>query len=129
MKKLIIPAALFAGFLLLNACKKDVATKADITIEEPAIGDTVAFGDSVHMEGYITGDGELHGYTVTLMDTATGTSYASYASDNHETSYVFHEHWPNAVTDTVTLRMKVEVEIDHDGNKASKSVNVVCLPQ
>lgn len=129
MKKLFIPIVLFSGLLALNACKKDVATKADITLEEPGIGDTVQFGDSVHMEWYATGDGELHGYTVTLMDTVVGTTYASFSSENHATSYVFHEHWANTVTDTLTLRMKVEVEIDHDGNKASKSSTVVCLPK
>jgi len=129
MKKLIIPITLLFGLVAVSACKKDVATKADITIEEPAIGDTVQFGDSVHMEWYANGDGELHGYSVTLTDTVAGTTYASFSSENHATSYVFHEHWANAVTDTLTLRLKVEVKIDDNGNRASKSSNVVCLPQ
>jgi hypothetical protein len=50
------------------------------------------------------------------------------ASDHAET-YSFHEHWINNVTDTTNVKILVEVEINHNGGKTSKEINVVCLPQ
>ncbi len=35
----------------------------------------------------------------------------------------------NDVTDSTNLKVLVEVEINHDGGKTSKEINVVCLPQ
>lgn len=129
MKKLILITSLFGVIVMLNSCHKNEASKADITIYEPSANDTVAFNDSVHFEGSILGDGELHGYTLSYTNSTTGASLFSVTSETHATSYAFHEHWLNNLTDTTIVNVKVEVELDHEGHKTSKNVNVVCLPQ
>ncbi len=128
MKKLILFTSLFAVIVTLNSCHKNEASKADITIYEPIANDTVAFNDSVHFEGSILGDGELHGYTLSFTNSTTGASLFSVTAVTHATSYSFHEHWLNNVTDTTIVNVKVEVELDHEGHKTSKDINVVCLP-
>lgn len=129
MKNTILILGLFTVLFSMNSCNKNEASKADITVMEPAVDDTVAFNDSVHFEGTIIGDGELHGYTLTYTNTTTGQSLLSATSETHATSYAFHEHWLNNLTDTTTVTLKVEVELDHEGHKISKEMNVVCLPQ
>ena len=129
MKKLILITSLFAVIVTLNSCHKNEASKADITIYEPTANDTVAFNDSVHFEGSILGDGELHGYTLSYTNSTTGASLFSVTAETHATSYAFHEHWLNNLTDTTVVNVKVEVEINHDGDIVSKEVNFVCLPQ
>jgi hypothetical protein len=34
----------------------------------------------------------------------------------------------NNFTDTATIKVLLEVELDHDGNKSLKEISVVCLP-
>jgi hypothetical protein len=129
MKKLILITSLFGVIVTLNSCHKNEASKADITIYEHTANDTVAFNDSVHFEGAILGDGELHGYTLSYTNSTTGASLFSVTAETHATSYAFHEHWLNNLTDTTVVNVKVEVEINHDGDLVSKEVNFVCLPQ
>ena len=125
---------IFLGLVLtfsIFSCHKheDEATTANITLMEPGENDTIAFGSEIHVEGTVSGDGELHGYTIGIVNTADNSSVFSVNSSSHASSYAFHEHWMNNVTDTVNMRVTVDVMLTHDGQKTSKSVNVVCLPQ
>lgn len=129
MKKLFLITSLIGVIVTLNSCHKNEASKADITILEPMTNDTIALNDSLHVEGTILGDGELHGYTLSYTNSTTGASLFSVASETHATSYAFHEHWLNNLTDTTIVNVKVEVELDHEGHKTSKDINIVCLPQ
>ena len=117
--------------ITLFSCHKheDEATSASITFIEPSENDTIAFGSEIHVEGTISSNGELHGYTLEIVNTADNSSVFSVSSSSHASSYAFHEHWMNNVTDTVNMRVTVDVMLTHDGQKTSKSVNVVCLPQ
>jgi hypothetical protein len=124
-KQLII---FFALSLLIFSCKKHEASTATISIIEPITNDTIAFGESLHYEGTVTGNGELHGYSVKLVNDQNGTILSEMASDNHAENYSFHEHWVNTLLDTTVVKLTVEVILDHEGNKVSKDVSVVCLP-
>ncbi|MBU3660609.1 MAG: hypothetical protein FGM14_12090 [Flavobacteriales bacterium] len=127
MKKLLYSIILISLFAF--SCKKHgAASEATITIVEPMVGDTIQFGEELHVEGTITGDGELHGYSLKIENTNTSEIVKSAASSDHAKSYVFHEHWVNNVTEPALMKVTVEVEINHDGKKTSKELNVVCLP-
>jgi hypothetical protein len=127
MKNLLF--SLIAIGMLVVACKKPAeASVATINFMEPVVGDTIAFGQELHCEGTVLGNGELHGYTLTMINLSNNQTVYSASSAAHAESYVFHEHWVNNVTDTATIKVLLEVELDHDGNKSAKEINVVCLP-
>jgi hypothetical protein len=117
------------SILLMSCHKHNEATKADITLIEPMVGDTLLFGEELHAEGTIIGDGELHGFSLNMINQTTGVALLSKATSDHAETYGFHEHWVNSVTDTSNVKIIVEVELNHDGVKISKEINVVCLPQ
>ena len=115
--------------LLMSCHKHNEATKADITLIEPMEGDTLLFGEELHAEGTIIGDGELHGYSLNIINQTSGLTLLSRSSSDHAETYSFHEHWVNSVTDTSNVKIILEVELNHDGVKTSKEINVVCVPQ
>ncbi|HBW85370.1 MAG TPA: hypothetical protein DEF82_01065 [Crocinitomicaceae bacterium] len=117
------------SILLMSCHKHNEATNADITLIEPMEGDTLLFGEELHAEGTIVGDGELHGYSLNMINQTTGETLLTKATSDHAETYSFHEHWVNSVTDTSNVKIIVEVELNHDGDMTSKEINVVCLPQ
>ena len=131
MKNLKLLFLSFSLSITLFSCHKheDEASTATITFMEPSENDTIAFGSEIHVEGTVTGDAELHGYTIGIVNTTDNSTVFSVGSSSHASSYAFHEHWMNNVTDTLNMRVTVEAILTHDGQKTSKSVNVVCLPQ
>lgn len=128
MKKLIYSiVVLSVSALVVTACKKEETPTATITFNEPAVNDTVMNGDSLHVEGTIAGSGELHGYTLSITNKTTGAVLYTGTASNHSDAYSFHEHWINNVTSTSNIEVKVEVELDHDGNTTQKSTQAVAL--
>jgi hypothetical protein len=114
--------------LLISCHKHNNATTATINFLEPTAGDTLQFGEELHAEGTIKCDGELHGYSLNIINQTTSATLLSKSASDHAETYSFHEHWINNVTDTTNVKILVEVEINHDGVKTSKEINVVCLP-
>ncbi|MEN9699058.1 MAG: hypothetical protein RLZZ301_256 [Bacteroidota bacterium] len=127
MKK--ISLSIITLFVLISCHKNDPATTAIISFDEPILNDTVAFMDSVHAEGSIVGNGKMHGFRLLFTDQVSGVDYINESTSNIQKEYAFHEHWLNQVTDTTTIRVRVEVELDGKGAKSILDRNVVCLPQ
>ena len=128
MKKMILSAvALSIAIMSVSSCKKEETPTATITFNEPLANDTILIGDSLHVEGTITGTGELHGYTLSITNKTSGAVLYTGSASNHSDSYAFHEHWLNNVSSTSNIEVKVEVELDHDGNKSSKTLNCLAL--
>jgi hypothetical protein len=128
MKKIIFSAiALSLVIISISSCKKEETPTATITFNEPLTNDSITNGDSLHAEGTITGTGELHGYTLIITNKTSGAVLYTSSASNHSDSYAFHEHWLNNVSSTSNIDVKVEVELDHDGNKTAKAVQVVAL--
>jgi hypothetical protein len=129
VKKYIIFSIALVIISLTTACHKhDGANSAEITIMEPMLNDTILNGAEIHIEGTISGDGELHGYALKVSNATTDSVYFSMSSNSHASSYSFHEHWLNNLSDTTTVKVTVEADLNDEGAKSSKSVNVVCLP-
>jgi hypothetical protein len=114
MKKLLFSLSISCA--LIYSCDKPAeATTATINFIEPAVGDTIHLG-------------ELHGYTLKIENTITSEIVKTGSTSNHAKSYVFHEHWVNNVSEPSLMKVTLEVELNHDGKKTSKELNVVCLP-
>jgi hypothetical protein len=127
MKKLLFSLILISLFAF--SCEKHTeASTATINFIEPAVGDTIHLGEELHVEGTVSGDGELHGYTLKIENTITSEIVKTGSTSNHAKSYVFHEHWVNNVSEPSLMKVTLEVELNHDGKKTSKELNVVCLP-
>jgi hypothetical protein len=119
-------------FFALVSCKKEeepTVVNATISISEPANNDTIAYNQEVHFEGTVSGNAEMHGYSVTFTNLTTNAILHSSTYPSHASSYNFHEHWVNNVTDTTQVKLKIDVEKDHDGNHEIIEITVVCLPQ
>jgi hypothetical protein len=119
--------AVVAVSFMLTACKKEETPTATITFNEPFVNDTILAGDSVHIEGTISGSGELHGYTLSITNKTSGSTIYTGSTSNHSNAYVFHEHWLNNVTFPSNIEVKVEIELNHEGDKVSKSIQVLAL--
>lgn len=130
MNKITLIISLLITLTAITSCKKkNSATTAEINFNEITEGDTIAFGDTIHLEGTIVGNGELHGYQLQLVDILPAEMLLSLNTETHKESYAFDEHWVNNVTTISNLKAVVIVEINHNGDLVSKEVNFVCLPQ
>lgn len=129
MKQIVIISIALTG-LLIGACKKDKsgAKSVQINFTEPSVGDTVPSWNQIHMEGTITGDGEMKGYTVSAVNTVTNVVLFTKTYDVNAKAYNFHEHWINNLYDTTIVMVKVEVIKNDAGELETATRNVVCLP-
>lgn len=115
---------------MLGACKKGKSGAETVTIvfTEPSVGDTIPSWNQIHMEGTISGDGEMRGYVVSALNTATNEVLFTTTYDVASDAYNFHEHWINNLYDTTTVTVKVEAIKNEAGEREVASRNVVCLP-
>lgn len=124
--KLIV--TLLIGLSVLLACKKDEpATTATIAFIEPTANDTIVAGGELHVEGTIVGNSEMHGYTLKMVNETTNEVLVNTTSSSHASSYAFHEHWDNNVTQNSIVAVTITAHLDDAGNQATKTVKVVCL--
>lgn len=129
MKKTIFLSTAILIISFFSACNKNhEASSAEISIVEPMEFDTILQGDELHVQGSITANGTMHGYTLTVANAANDSVSLFLNTDSHADSYSFHEHWLNNVTDTTIMKVIIEATLNHEGTKTSKMVNVVCLP-
>lgn len=129
MNRFIFTSALICMFAF-TACKKESndPVVVSVSIVEPVAADTIAAGADLHMEGSMSSNSTMHGYTLTLINTLNDSILFSYAGSNHSDSYSFHQHWENTLTDTTQVKFKLHIEKGHNGEIETREVNVVCLP-
>ena len=127
MKNLLI---LFFLLSVIYGCHKhgNDATTATISFVEPNMNDTIPSNQELHIEGTVTADGEMHGYTIQVLNRLTNEVLLTRSSSKHGKSYAFHEHWQPGVFDTIQARVIVEVILNHDGLKESEFVDLLFLP-
>jgi hypothetical protein len=126
MKKTLFAVALI---LSMTACKKEEEVNATITISSPTITDTLALGDTLQLTGMVSGTGEMHGYSVMMMNLTTSAMVYSSTYDIHADLYTVSDFWVNSVSDTSVVEATIDVIKDHEGNHEMKTISVVCLPQ
>ena len=129
MKKIKLILTLLIGLSAVVACKKDdPATSAVIEFIEPTATDTISAGDELHAEGTIIGNNEMHGYSLKMVNETTNEVLVNTTSSSHASSYAFHEHWVNNVTQNAVVAVTITANLDDAGNQATKTLKVVCLP-
>lgn len=113
-----------------HSCKKDKngAENVVITFTEPSLNDTIPSWNQIHMEGTITGDGEMRGYTVSAINNESNEILFTTTYDVNSSAYNFHEHWINNLYDTTAVKVRVEVQKDDAGNTEIQERIVICLP-
>ncbi|MFN8287930.1 MAG: DUF4625 domain-containing protein [Chitinophagales bacterium] len=109
-----------AGFLFtIQACKDKENQAPVITLAEPADGEMVMLGDSVHIEFTATDDEELHEASVIIKSHMGDTVYAEYPMVHGLKTYDYHEHYHPV--DTGMFHINIAVS-DHDDKTTTKEV-------
>lgn len=128
MKRIV--GMLIVMTLVLGACKKKEKGAENVTISFtlPTDGNTIPSWNQIHAEGTIVGDGEMSGYTVSILKTSSGEVLFTTSSDATAESYNFHEHWINNLQDTTAVTVKVDAIKNSVGDKETATRNVICLP-
>jgi hypothetical protein len=120
-------AGIFAATILFAACQKKDNTPADpdkvnIAWTQPYDGQEYHKGDTVFINSDITYSTELHGYEISITDSATGTVYFADDEHVHGDHFSINEFWVDTLSSPAKLKVQLTVEIDHDGHEASKSL-------
>lgn len=113
-----------------SACKKreDASPTIDISILSPSEQDVFNTGDTLHVHASIKSPVELHGYTWELHNEADNSILASAAEHTHGQTFEINDTWVTNVTENVQAALVFTVEIDHNGNTSSKTVQISCKP-
>lgn len=123
----IVWIAVSAVFISCNKDKGE-AKNVDINFTEPSVGDTILSWNQLHVEGTISADGELKGYSVSVFRVSDNAMLFTTTYEVPASAYNFHEHWMNDLQDTTRVIVKVEVSKKQGGNKIEATREVVCLP-
>ncbi|MCX7743540.1 MAG: hypothetical protein N2167_03145 [Flavobacteriales bacterium] len=130
MKRISSKLALMSlsSMLLLSACHKHDETDVQIQITSPLTNSMYHLGDTVKIQGTITGNTEMHGYEVKIKNLSQGN--VAFITDYHDhgSNYTINEFWVNNVTEHSDMRLVVKVEVDHSGTMVSDSLNFHCHP-
>lgn len=121
-----------AFMLTTFSCEKDDSTAPEptitINIQSPTEGAKVSHGDTLFINATVTSPVQLHGYIWTLTNKANGTILAEGSDHVHELNFSISGKYGNTVTDTVDAELMLIAEIDHEGDDATKKVNVILYP-
>lgn len=129
---------LFALIVLFTisftACKKDDETttpedpKVNFSFTNPEAGKMYDNGDTVHMDGMISWENEMHGYEITLTNTSMDS--VVFSKHEHEDGNTFHIHeaWKNNVMHHSDMKLTIDALTDHDGAKETKEIIFHCHP-
>jgi len=148
----ILMAAIAVSSLSLNSCKKEGCTdetalnydsEADkdddsceyeevpeitFDITSPAEHTTFMLGDTVHISSMFETTGEVHGYSVKIINLSNNNEEVFSKEEHaHESPIHIHEMWVNNVTMHSDMRLDITVEIDHDGTEEVKSIGFHCM--
>lgn len=118
--------ALFFMLFSFGCQKKDDTTpdagKVVITISSPQQGVIYNSNDSVDITASVSYPTELHGYEVTITDTATGTILYDKAEHTHTDKFAINEKWACTVAKITTMKLTLSTVVDHAGTVAKKEL-------
>lgn len=130
MKKLLNKAVLLSlsSITLFSACHQHDEPDVQIQITSPLANATYHAGDTVKIQGTITGNVDMHGYEVKIKNLSQGN--VAYINDHHDhgSTLTINDFWVNNVTSHSDMRLVVKVEVDHNGTMVSDSLNFHCHP-
>jgi len=129
MKNFRTTTTILVFSVLAFACKKNHddhghATPAttNIHIISPTVGQEIDHKDTAKIKCEITSPSQLHGYTITLTRLADTTVVYTDDVHTHQNNYSIIYNWVNNNTIHSDMLLTIDANIDHSGNKVSKSV-------
>lgn len=130
MKALFTLAILLVAFASCHKKKSSTATPftGTITVDSPAVNDTVHGGSTFLITGTITGNVQMHGYHIVIYNQVDQSVVYETVSVDHETAYTLHETATHTLTATTPLRLLIEVAGDHEGSTITKEVLFAYTP-
>jgi hypothetical protein len=113
--------------LSFSACQKNDSVPFDssklvMTISEPLATQIFKKGDTVFIAATANYLSELHGYEISIVDTTTQNVYFDIDEHVHAASFSIDTFWVDTLNTNTKLQLKFDVEADHDGHGATKSV-------
>lgn len=123
---------LLAASVSLMACSKkqtEPSTNAQIGIDiiSPEDGRTFHKGDTMNINCHMTYNNIMHGYELSVVDTATNQVLFDYAEHVHSDSFTVLQIFVPQGSSTVVMKVTLRTEIDHNGTEAEKQV--ICIYQ
>lgn len=132
MKNTLIAGGLGA-VLLLGACQKNEAIEPDpakvsMQISSPLPGQVYRSGDTVRLRAEVRYPGQLHGYELRLVDSATGTVVHDIARHTHADSFSVDAYWVSAAVRPATVKLILTASIDHESNEGRSEFSFYVRP-
>ncbi len=116
--------------LAVISCTKDEpepeTPKVTFTVNSPFEGQEFQHNDTVKITGTIEYASGLHGYEVTIRNKADNSVQFDADQHIHGSKIEFNEFWVNNATQHSEMELEIAGILDHDGNKASKKINIHC---
>jgi Domain of unknown function (DUF4625) len=122
----IIPIFIFSACQKNDTAKPD-PSKVTIAVLSPDSTHLYHKGDTISISANVTYIAELHGYSLEIKDSMDNTVYSS-DIDIHQDRFSFAEKWVDTISTAKKLTLYLHVEIDHNGNEASKTVTILTTP-
>jgi hypothetical protein len=119
------------GVLAIASCQKSTndvpatPSKVSMTIYSPTNGTSLRLGDTLRLNAAVSYISELHGYAISMTDSATGSVVWTKEAHVHDDQFTIAEHWVDTLSRPATLRLNLSVEIDHDGNEADTTLRIL----
>lgn len=126
---LMMMIATSVGFT--TSCKDkedDDNVTADIVIEEPADGASVAQGDTLMIHAQVTGSAAMHGWELAVRKKTEQTVLYSTDAHDHAATYHIHGEWVNTMPAGTQMEIVVTVTLNHDGATAVKTATFTSQP-
>ncbi len=125
--------ASFMLALMLAACQKDRSIAPDpaqviFDLRSPRSGQVFRSGDTVSIDAALRYPGQLHGYSLQLVDSATQMVLFDVARHIHSDSFRISEHWISAASDSISVRLRITANINHDGQQAQQTRSFSVIP-
>lgn len=127
MKNLSVYTTIICTILLFSCQKKENTgfdkSKLSINISKPTETQVFTKGDTVFIKASTQYISVLHGYALSISETTSKTTYFEIDEHLHESTFSIDTFWVDTLAFNTTLQLHFEVEADHNGNGASKSIN------
>lgn len=120
--------------LSFTACDDDddettpTTPTVQFSFSDPTGGQTFGHNDTVHINGMITFENDLHGYEITLKSEHFDSTV--YSVNEHADGNTIHVHkmWVNDLTHHSDMIMTIDAFTDHDGQKETSTIDFHCHP-
>lgn len=111
--------------------KADTEVKPDdvtISIASPASKQIFHKGDTVKVNADVAYTEQLHGYIVTITNTANGVVVFETEGHSHSDHMAINETWVDTLNTSTELELTVTAVIDHDENLKNAKLIFNCQP-